>query len=264
MLPTTTQTKILVAMLLVLVTALTTTATLTYFIYDRTLSAQVGSRFEFIAREMKRKIEAGLDLGLPLGQLDNVNELLRQELITDDALVSLAITSAKGVILFDTERGNVGTTQPGPWLDALAQPGADANRLLQEEGRLTIPLANSFGKVVGALQVSYSKAYYDRKREETMLDLAEVTLVVLLIGGCIGVAGVQFISRPLDHAVVRLEAALRTILLRIHGNAAPVEVEAEPETEIVGFERSLLVAVSAVERAEIEIARGVQPTAGSP
>lgn len=264
MLPTNTQTKILVAMLLVLVTALTTTATLTYFIYDRTLSAQVSSRFEFVARELKRKIEAGLDLGLPLGQLDNVNEQLRQELITDDALVSLAIVSAKGVVLFDTERGNVGTTQTAPWLDALAVPGADTGQVLQEEGRLAVPLANSFGKVVGALQVSYSKAYYDKKRDETILDLAKVTVLVLLVGGCIGIAGVQFISRPLDRAVVRLEAALRAILVRIRGTAAPLDADIELETEIVGFERSLFVAVSAVERAEVEIARAGSPSGGSP
>ena len=68
-----TQTKILAALLMVSIIALTTTATLGYFIYERTLSGLVLSRFEFIATELKRKVEAGLDLGLPLGELENIN-----------------------------------------------------------------------------------------------------------------------------------------------------------------------------------------------
>lgn len=82
-----TQTKILAALLMVTIIALTTTATLGYFIYERTLSGLVTSRFEYIATELKRKVETGLDLGLPMGELENVNELLRQEILTDNALL---------------------------------------------------------------------------------------------------------------------------------------------------------------------------------
>ena len=64
-----TQTKILAALLMVSIVALTTTATLGYFMYERTLSGLVTSRFVFVATELKRKVEAGLDLGLPLGEL---------------------------------------------------------------------------------------------------------------------------------------------------------------------------------------------------
>ena len=116
-----TQTKIAGALLLVLIAALTTTATLGYFIYERTLAGLVSSRFEFIARELGGKIEAGLDLGLPLGELENMNELLRQQLLTDDALVGLTIKNAKGVVLFDTDPSRIGSKAPEPWLESLDQ-----------------------------------------------------------------------------------------------------------------------------------------------
>ena len=148
-----TQTKILAALLMVSMIALTTTATLGYFIYERTLSGLVTSRFEFIATELKRKVEAGLDLGLPLGELENVNDLLRQEILTDDALVRLSIENARGIILFDTDTSRIGTKSSLPWLDSSAQAGPESSDMLVREIQIGIPLVNSFGKVVGGLLV---------------------------------------------------------------------------------------------------------------
>jgi sensor histidine kinase regulating citrate/malate metabolism len=188
----TTQMKIVAALLMVSIIALTTTATLAYFIYERTLSGLVLSRFEFIATELKRKVEAGLDLGLPLGELENVNDLLRQEISTDKALVRLSIENARGITVFDTDTSRIGTKSS---LNSPVQAEPKGSDVLVREPQIRVPLVNSFGKVVGGLLVEYSKDYYDSKRARTIRNVAEATLIVLLLSGFIGTCGVLVISR---------------------------------------------------------------------
>ena len=192
---TNTQTKIAAALLLVLLTALTATAIMSYLIYDRTLSGLVTSRFEYFAIELKRKIEAGLDLGLPLGELDNIDELLRQELLTDRALVALSVINARGVVLFDTDTTHIGRKSESDWL----QPGTPQATIVVpvSETELGIPLFTSYGKLAGGLRVQFSKKHYDEKRSATLRTIAEFACVVLLLAGIVGVSGVLVITRPL-------------------------------------------------------------------
>lgn len=245
-----TQTKILAALLMVSIVALATTATLGYFIYERTLSGLVMSRFEFIARELKRKVEAGLDLGLPLGELDNVNDLLSQEIATDNALVRLSVENARGIILFDTDAAHIGSRSSSDWLDPDVATAKNSDVVVLES-EIGVPLVNSFGKIVGGLLVDYSKDYYDGKRTETVRSVAATTLIVLLLGSFIGSCGVLAISRRLDYAVMRLEAGLRSLLARLDLlPAVETTPDTELEAEIASFERKVLDVVTALERAE--------------
>ena len=119
------------------------------------------------------------------------------------------------------------------------------------DSEIGVPLVNSFGKIVGRLLVSYSKSYYDSKRAETIRNVAKTVLIVLLLSGFLGSCGVLAISRRLDYAVMRLEAGLRSILVRI--DLAPKEeapLDTDVEAEIVTFERKILNVVTALERAE--------------
>lgn len=254
-----TQTKIAAALLLVLSTALTTTATLGYFVYERTLSTLVTSRFEFIARELKSKVEAGLDLGLPLGELENVDALLRQQRSTDDALAGLTVRNAKGVVLFDTDPARIGTLPDEPWLAAVTGAGVKPSGLYIRDSEVAVPLVNSFGKIVGGLRVAFSRSYYQEKRTGTMWDVAELTLIVLMAAGFVGLCGVLTISRPLEAAVVRLEASIRTMLLRMGMPADDAAGEGMVDAEIVAFEVNVLTAVAALERAEAASSPAIPP-----
>ena len=258
-----TQTKIAGALLLVLTAALSTTATLGYFIYERTLAGLVSSRFEFIAEELKGKIETGLDLGLPLGELETMTELLRQEILTDDALVGLTIKNAKGVILFDTDSSRIGVKAPEPWLESLDEARPKSGSIRVSDSQLGLPLVNSFDKVVGGLLVTHSESYYQNKRAATVREIGEITLIALLLSSFVGLCGVLTISRPLDSAVMRLEASLRTILLRA-GLTAPGGSDGDLEAAIVAFERNVLDAVIALEHAEADVARAqpAKPSGG--
>lgn len=254
--PMSIQTKIAAALLLVLVTALSTTATLGYFIYDHVLSNLVTSRFEFVARELKRKVEAGLDLGLALGELDNVNALLRQERSTDDALAGLTVRSAKGVVLFDTEPARIGSRPAEAWFEAVTATTAKPSDLYVGQAEVAVPLVNSFGKVVGGLRVAFSQSYYEEKRRATMADLGELTLIALSAAGFLGLCGVLAISRPLEAAVVRLQASIHNLLARM-GMSEEYGQSSDLDVEIAALESRVLAAAASLERAEAAAAGGL-------
>jgi len=245
-----TRMSIAAAMLLVLLVALTTTTVLGYLIYERTLSGLVTSRFEFIAKEFKSKLEAGIDLGLPLGQLENIDEYLHQEMTRDDSLVAISIVSTDGRVLFDTQSERVGKQTQDAWVQDLLQEDLTPDEVYFGESAIGLPLFTSFGKVVGVLQVSYSGAFYDDKRLGVGEELVLVVFIVLLAAGAIGIVGVLAISRPLASSLARLRAGLEA--LRHHVSLAspgevPLPADLQHDSEI---ERDLLEAIISIERAE--------------
>jgi len=245
-----TRMTIAVAMLVVLFVSLTTTTVLGYLIYDRTLSGLVTSRFEFIAKEFKSKLEAGIDLGLPLDQLENIDEFLHQEMMKDDSLVAISIVNTSGSILFDTHAERVGKPTRNAWVQSLLQGNLAPDQVYFDESAIGLPLFTSFGKVVGVLLVSYSGSFYDDKRLSVGKDLVLVISIVLLAAGAIGIVGVLVISRPLVTAVARLSAGLDALRRRV-GLASPEEPAppADPrhDSEI---ERELLEAINVLDRVE--------------
>lgn len=245
-----TRTKIGLAMFVVLLVALTTTAVLGYFIYERTLSGLVTSRFEFIAKELKSRVEAGIDLGLPLGQLENIDELLRQEMTKDDSLVAISIISTGGRVLFDTRAERIGQSAPSALIQTPSKLDLTPERVYFGESTIEAPLFTSFGKMVGVLLVSYSGTFYDDKRLGVAGDLVTVIFVVLIVAAAIGITSVLTISRPLDTAVARLGAGLNGLRhkvgLALPGEPAPIP-DLRHDSEI---EQKLLQAIISLEQAE--------------
>jgi hypothetical protein len=229
--------KIAAALVVVLITAVATTAVLAYFIYERTLSSLVNSRFEFIAKELRAQVQAGLDLGLPLGELENIRTLLRQHMGSDHALVSLSIVSARGVTLFDTEDSRVGEQVVVDWLEPRGK-GVIEEPILLNRDQIGVPLRTNYGKTVGGILLTVSHAFYAEKRRLTAQKLMVATAIVLAFGGVIGVLGVLVISQPFDHAFSELEASIRALLLDVDGGGNPVLADDEATAIQHGFRPS--------------------------
>lgn len=238
--------KIAAALVLVLITAVTTTAVLAYFIYERTLSNLVNSRFEFIAKELRGQVQAGLDLGLPLGELENIRTLLRQHLGSDHALVSLSIVSARGVTLFDTEDGRIGKRVAVDWLDPRGKHVVEEPIVLNRD-QIGLPLLTNYGKVVGGILLTVSHTYYAEKRLLTAQRLIVATAIVLVVGGIVGVLGVLVISQPFDHAISDFEADVRALLFRIDGDGNP----AAAGDEATAFDQTRLPLAASAARLDV-------------
>lgn len=206
--------KISAALIVVLVTAVTTTAVLAYFIYERTQSKIVNSRFSFIAMELKNQIEAGLDLGLPLGELENVKALLHQHLASDHALVSLSIINARGMVLFDTEEARVGKYAEVKWLKQGVHSSSETPVFVNKTNIL-VPLSTNYGKFVGNLVLRISNRYYETKQDQIIATLASVTIVIIIACAIISVIGVVIISQPFHRSFRNVERELQSAILSV-------------------------------------------------
>jgi len=210
----------------VVVLALLVTTTLSYLVYERTLSGLLVSRFALVANELRAEIEASLDLGLPLGELDNVQQLLAKRRSTDDQIVGITIFDGKGAIVFDTDRRSTGTRVAAGWLGGpeVAAIQAQAARTV-EPFTVGTPLVNSFGKLTGGIIIRYSSDYLHAKLDSMLLRLGEVMGLVLALSACVALAGVLVLTERLAYVYTRLETSVRVMLRRI---GHPIDEEGLP------------------------------------
>lgn len=214
------------AILGVVVLALLVTTTLSYLVYERILSGLLISRFALVANELRAEIEASLDLGLPLGELDNVQQLLAKRRSTDDQIVGITIFDGKGVILFDTERREAGARVAAGWLvGSETATGQAQDALTIEPFTVGTSLVNSFGKLTGGIIIRYSSTYLHAKLDSMILRLGEVVGLVLALSACIALAGVLVLTERLAYVYTRLETSVRVMLRRI---GHPIEEEGLP------------------------------------
>lgn len=247
--------KISAALIAVLVLAVTSTATLAYFVYERTLSDLANSRFAYITGELKNRVESGLDLGLPLGELENMRLLLRQHLQNDQALVSISIVSSRGVILFDTEDERIGKRIDINWLESFNR-GHTADPLILDEDQIGMPLMTNYGKLAGGLLLTVSRTYYANKRLQTARRLTLATLIILLAGSLIGALGVMVVSRPFDRTLSHIEDELRSLLQRVGTAGKPTKTDPPSADDAPAFERDLLALATTIEQLSGDLPRG--------
>lgn len=241
------HTKIAAALIAVLVLAVSSTAILAYFVYERTIADLANSRFAYIAGELKNKVESGLDLGLPLGELENIRMLLHQHLGNDRALVSICIVSSRGVILFDTEDDRVGKRIAIDWLEPFAK-SRTADPVVLDQQQIGLPLLTNYGKVVGGLLLTVSRTYYADKRRRTAQHLTVATLTVLLCASIIGALGVVIVSQPFDRTLSRIEDELRALLHRVSAAGEPSQVDRASGDVVPTFENDLITLASTIEQ----------------
>jgi hypothetical protein len=215
------------AILAVILVAFGVTTTLSYFVYERTLLDLLVSRFELVAKELRLEIEASLDLGLPLGELDNLEHLLIQRDEADDQIVGITVFTARGTIAFDTDAAAIGKAVPAAWASALAQgEGALSRSGAIGDFAVGTSLSNSFGKLVGGLVIRFNSDYFNGKIRNVLFRLAEIGGLAIALGGLLALAGVFVITEPLSYFLIRLETALRLMLRRI---GRPLEDPLPPE-----------------------------------
>ena len=225
------------ALLAVLVLAMLVTATLSYLVYERTLSGLLVSRFDLIASELRGEIEASVDLGLPLGELDNVEQLMAKRKATDEQIVGITIFDARGQIVFDSDRTARGGRVAADWLQAVgAVPQGQMARAVERYSVAT-PLVNSFGKLTGGVIIRYSDAYLKAKLQAMLERLGEILLLAFAVSAFVATTGVLILTERLAYVYTRLETSVRLLSRRI---GRPLD---EP-----GLPRDLLASFLVLER----------------
>ncbi len=144
---------LMVAAVAAMVTALV--ATVGVGVIERAHRDLIDSRLEFVLTTLDGTIEASLDLGLPLGELREIEDLLERTLSAEPGIEAIEVFDATGVSRFGTDRGAANEPIPHAWVTAIRDNRSDPIWRAVDRGGLTIgaPILTDFGAVAGDVAI---------------------------------------------------------------------------------------------------------------
>lgn len=167
--------RIAVSITGVVALALAAAVALTVASLSEVLSDTYQARFAFFANEVRDNVETGLDLGLALSELDNVQEIVEARAAKNESVLAIRVVDNGGSVVF---RGGAG--------DAEIVGGSET------QGQVREPIVNTFGKQVGRVELVYTTRGSQRALTRVTSDLA--MRAGALVGG---VAAVAFVAATL-------------------------------------------------------------------
>ena len=208
---------------LVALTAVTVTVLLHRARFERTLLALTETRLAFAAADVGARIQSGLDLGLDLPAMANVQAILDAETRDDPKILAVEVLDAAGKILFRAGPAAAGARPGGPGEaaaggegDRAAGPGdaADAEAGVGDDRRRAgdvvwsdagsgliagrSGLVDIFGEPAGTLVLSYSRSSVAATTAAMTFLLARVALVLVLLLALAGLAWLWARAAPRD------------------------------------------------------------------
>lgn len=252
--------KVSVALFAILLATMLTTAVFGYYKFEDVLSSLVRSRYSFVVFTIKQKVEDSMNLGFSLRQLRQVQQIIELEKARDEQIQGIDVYDFNGEVLFDTDRGALGTRVPARWVEPLAQPFVTAGpsqqfSLIDEESVVVgLPLVNTLGKVEGAVVLRYPEAYLERELGNLLSRLALEFLVVLGGFAVVGVAASYVLLGVVGRRLGSMETTLGQVLA-VGGEAVPTHDADEFEQRFAEFCDKSREAVEQIAEASAEVER---------
>jgi len=200
--------KVAATLLLILVCTVAITSFFTYSRLESVLSSLVESRYGVQLYSVKQDVEARLGLGFPLKQLRSIQDSIDREKLNDQAILDIAVFDRHGEILFDTDRGAIGTVVPSEWLRSAEAAGALFSYPDEDARAVGLPLANSLGEVAGGVTLRYPAAYLDDELAPLIGRLAREGTLLLGAAALVALLGAHALFRPVGRTLAAMEAVL--------------------------------------------------------
>jgi hypothetical protein len=197
MLPMPLRFSVVIALVLALAAAIT--AMLNVLKFEQVLHGFEESRYGFVARDIQGALEQNLNLGLPLDQIDNAQELIERQLELDPDLTGIVIFDPAGTILYQASRLSDGAQT---LLEARASGVTD-------EHFVSSPIANDFRQVVGGVIVRYSGTTGAQHQERVLSAMAVATISAAIAGGVVLWLGASWLLAPLRRRLAETTALLQ-------------------------------------------------------
>jgi len=205
--------KVSLALVSILLCTLLLTGFFAYYKFESVYSSLVQSRYSFVVFTIKKRVEDSLNLGLPLHQIRQAQEILEREKLRDPQILSIEVYDSQGEVLFDTDRGAIGSMVPAPQVDALHGGTAVAFGASDEDALIVgLPLSNTLGKVEGGVVLRYPIAYIEHGIGGLLFQLAEKIALQLGIFSVIAVAGLYFLFGRVGHKLGAMQRTLGEVI----------------------------------------------------
>jgi hypothetical protein len=235
--------------------AVALTASLNFYKFQSTLEELLRSRFAFLLRDMRNTLETGIDLGLPLRNLDNVQELIRIQAARDPDILSIEIFDAQGTVLFSTDTSFLGDLVAASWLDHWHRATSEIWGLREADANtLAITLEDNLGQVAGAIALRSSRRLENEILYRMGLRLATASAAVILLATAAGALVGFLILGPTRRRLLAMEAGTRGLLRQPSALAASLPLPMV-DTSFAAFAATTRDAQTAIDDVAAEIQR---------
>lgn len=247
--------KVSTALVGILLSTMLMTGVFAYYKFSDVLSSLVSSRYSFVVFTIKQKIEDRLALGLPLRQLRQVQDLMELEKARDNQILGIQIYDLNREVLFDTERGSIGSRVPADWVEPLAAQGSQPFNLTDEDNALVgLPLVSALGKVEGAVVLRYPGAYLEHELGKLLNRMAAEFAAVVALFSLIAVIAASVLLGGVRRRLHAMETTLMQTLTQ-GAEAVPPKDGQEFETHFAQFCGKAREAVEQIGDASAEVER---------
>jgi hypothetical protein len=238
-------TKLSIAVSLILLAVVSVTALLHYFRFESSLREVTEARLRLHAAEISSRIQGGLDLGLDLPAITNIQEILDSERAIDPAIAAIEVFNAQGRPLYRSAAGNdaplteeelgqlaaskakasedddSGEVAPVP--AAVALLGASQGRLAAHAG-----LTDIFGQEAGSVVLSYSGEGLAGSLRAMARLLLLLALGLILGGSLLAHLATRRIVRAQVRGLERMRQSLEAVL---DARPAPLAISGDTALE---------------------------------
>lgn len=222
--------KVSVALLAILFCTMALTAAFGYYKFESVMGGLVQSRYSFVTFTIKKKIEDSLALGFALRQVRQVQEVIEREKVGDIQILSIEVFDQRGEIVFNTDRGSIGSTVPEAWVEALhaaASQGHEFSAAEEDSLIVGLPLVNTLGKVEGGIVLRYPAAYLERELGSLLSRMAVELVAVFAVFAVLAVIAIAMLFRSVTRRLDELHGPLDALAMPAGMAAAPAQAGAE-------------------------------------
>lgn len=247
--------KVSLALVAVLLFTLAGTASFAFYKFETVYSSLVQSRYSFLVFTIKKKVEDNLNFGFALRQIRQTQDVIEREKVRDRQVLGIEVFDANGEVLFDTDRGAIGTLVPEEW-QASARTGGSQSFGHTDEDTLIVglPLVNGLGKVEGGVVLRYPRAYLEHEMGGLQAGLAKDAAIALVVFGTLAVIGLYALFGRVGRKLDSYETTLVTVMAE--GGHAVAEVGSDDfEERFVEFVAKTREAVDHILDATDEVGR---------
>lgn len=198
---------------LIVALALALIGMLNFFRFEQTLRATTEARLGFVANDLKTNIQTGLDLGLDLSSMTNVQNIIDREAATDPGILGIDVFDDHARILFSTEEGAVEQEIPRAWRVAVGSED-DAVWQASDDEQMVVGtrLTSNFGADVGGVALRYSRASFEEQLQRMFDLLVRLGISTLIVTALLALAVSWLVLGTTARRLARVRSAVESAL----------------------------------------------------
>lgn len=247
--------KVSLALVSILLFTLLVTGLFAYYKFESVYSAQVQSRYSFVVFTIKKRVEDSLNLGFALRQLRQVQDMIEREKMRDPQILAVEVYDFKGEVLFDTDRGAIGSTVLSELSEAIRSGMPQSFSVTDEDNLIVgLPLVNNLGKVEGGVVLRYPAAYVENGISGLVSNLLKSIALTLVAGALAAMAGLYILFAKVDRKLDSMERAMAEVL-SVGGQAVPENSSDSFEERFADFVAKTRETIDHVKDATDEVGR---------